>query len=336
MSNLLVTLGPASFHEPVIREMAGLGVQLFRINLSHTALEDLPRLIDRIQRACDVPICLDSEGAQLRNQKMENDGVGFAAGATVKIHYEPVLGDAGNISFAPPGIARQLEPGDIVRIDFNLAALQVVEKNGHYSVAKVVAPGLVGSNKAADVNRELPLEPITAKDRAAFEIGKKAGVTNYSLSFAGSSRDVAQCRELVGDGAQIISKIESRQGLRNLKDILAVSDGILIDRGDLSRQVPIEKIPFLQMRIISLARIHDTPVYVATNLLETMLERQTPNRAEMNDVISTLLMGANGLVLAAETAIGRYPVEAVKVARRAFELCRRWTPNSNIQEILEM
>lgn len=336
MSNLLVTLGPASLHEAVIREMADLGVQLFRLNLSHTAIEDLPRLIDRIQCACDVPICLDSEGAQLRNQKMENDGIQFTADAIVKIHYEPVLGDEGNISFSPPGIACHLEPGDIVHIDFNLAALQVVEKNSHYSLAKVVVPGLVGSNKAADVNRELPLAPITDKDMDAFAIGKKAGVTNYSLSFAGSSRDVAQCREIVGDGAKIISKIESRQGLRNLKDILAVSDGILIDRGDLSRQVPIEKIPFLQMRIISLARIHDKPVYVATNLLETMLQRQVPNRAEMNDVISTLLMGANGLVLAAETAVGRYPVEAVRVVHRAFELCRRWTPNTNIQEILEM
>ena len=126
----------------------------------------------------------------------------------------------------------------------------------------------------------------------------------------------------------------ARHGVRNLKGILEQTDEILIDRGDLSRRVPIERIPFLQRRIISIARSMRTPVHVATNLLESMVTTRSPNRAEVNDVVSTLEMGANGLILAAETAIGKHPVEAVKMVRTLIDEHERWTPNTSIDEIL--
>ena len=170
----------------------------------------------------------------------------------------------------------------------------------------------------------------------AFEICKKLGITHFALSFARSGDDIRKMREIVGIDSLIISKIENRSGLTNLKSILKATDEILIDRGDLSRQVPIQKIPFLQNRIVSMARISEIPVYVATNLLESMRYNELPTRAEMNDVVSTVLSGTDGLVLAAETAIGKYPVESVKMIREALSLCKKWTPNTNIMEILEM
>jgi pyruvate kinase len=160
------------------------------------------------------------------------------------------------------------------------------------------------------------------------------GVRHFALSFANSREDVDCMRSLIGSDAVLISKVESADGVINLGGILESSDEILIDRGDLSRQVRLEKIPFLQRRIISMARAKGTPVHVATNLLESMTTDCQPNRAEVNDVVSTLLMGANGLVLAAETAIGAYPADAVAMVSRLIDQYRRWTPNSSIADIL--
>ena len=155
------------------------------------------------------------------------------------------------------------------------------------------------------------------------------------MSFTNCPEDVQLIRESCGIDSNIICKIESPRGVQNLEGILAETDEILIDRGDLSRRVPIEKIPFLQRLIVSSACSKLVPVYVATNLLESMVTTSSPNRAEVNDVVSTLEMGADGLVLAAETAIGEHPIAAVKMVRALIEEHSRWLPNANIDEILK-
>ncbi len=336
MKKILVTLGPASMKGEVIKKMAEYGVNLFRINLSHTIPNDIEKYIKLIKTNTDVPICLDSEGAQIRTQEIKGGTVYLQKNSMVKVHYKTVIGDAENISFSPEGIAFQFSINDSIKVDFNLAAIKIVEKNKSYCLGKVITPGVIGSNKAVDVNRDIPLQPLTAKDKQAIEIGKEMGIKNYALSFANSRADVMQFKALAGKEANIISKIESKRGLMNLKDILDESDAILIDRGDLSRQIQVEKIPFLQRRIISIARIMERPVYVATNLLESMIKSQVPTRAEVNDVVSTILMGADGLVLAAETAIGEHPVHAVEMIRNIISLCGKWTVNTNINEVLDM
>lgn len=333
-AKILVTLGPSSMSREVVRAAAGHGVYVFRINLSHTAIEDVGPAIDRVQSWTDVPICLDSEGAQLRNQKMINEEVAFSEGERVKVHYHPVVGDSRNISFTPAGIARQFRPGDVISIDFNHVKLRIDDTNSDHCQATVICGGWCGSNKAADMPRDLDFDPLTQKDRQAIEIGLEKGVSNFALSFTNKRQDVEQMRRLTGPEANIICKIESPSGIENLESILEEADEILIDRGDLSRKVPIEKVPFLQRRIISMARSRRTPVFVATNLLESMVTHMSPNRAEVNDVVSTLEMGANGLVLAAETAIGSYPVEAVGMIRRLIDESESWTPNTSIAEII--
>jgi pyruvate kinase len=320
----------------IIKKMAECGVNLFRLNLSHTMPNDIEKNIKIIKANTDVPICLDSEGAQIRTQEIKGGSADLQENSIVKLHYDAVIGNAENISFSPEGVASQFEVNDIIKIDFNLASVKIIEKGKSCCFGKVITPGVIGSNKAIDVNREIPLQSITAKDRHAIAIGKEMGIKNYALSFANSSSDVLEFKMLTGKEANIISKIESRQGLMNLKDILAESDAILIDRGDLSRQIQVEKIPFLQRRIISIARIMERPVYVATNLLESMIKSKVPTRAEVNDVVSTILMGADGLVLAAETAIGENPVHAVEMIRNIISLCGKWTVNTNINEVMDM
>ena len=160
------------------------------------------------------------------------------------------------------------------------------------------------------------------------------GVKNFSLSFTNSAEDVKNVRDIIGNNTNLISKIESIEGVLNLEEILPVVNQILIDRGDLSREVAIEKIPFIQRRIIAHAKSKNTPVFVATNLLESMIKVDSPTRAEVNDVASTLLMGASGLVLAAETAIGKHPISAVKMINSIIKQYNKWTPESSCRDII--
>ena len=334
MIKILVTLGPNSLSENIIREMDKEKIYLYRINMSHTSIDKLEGVINSIQKVSNTSICIDSEGAQLRNQYMEQEKVLFKSGEKVTVHFSDIVGDKNNISLNNVNGAQQLSVGDEIRIDFNGVMIKVVETSSNQCLTKVINGGNVGSNKAVSINKIINLPSITEKDKLAIQIGKEMGVRNFALSFSGSQNDVKSFRNLTGPEALIISKIESLKGLSNLDEIIKESDEILIDRGDLSREVRIEKIPFLQRNIIAHAKSLDTPVHVATNLLESMISYYEPNRAEVNDIVSTLIMGSDGLVLAAETAVGKFPVECVCMIRRLIQQYNHWTPNSEICDIL--
>ena len=331
---ILATLGPSSLNERTVKEMSRNNVSLFRINLSHTPLEMVSDTIKKIQSWTDIPIALDSEGAQIRNQNMESESVYFKEGDIVKIHQTAIIGNSNNISFTPNYILDELRKGDKIRVDFNTVCLEVSEVKKDHILAIVNNEGYVGSNKAADVNRHINLNAVTPKDEAAFKIGIELGINDFSLSFTNSAKDVDDIRKIIGYESNLIAKIESINGVLNLGEILPIVDQILIDRGDLSREIAIEKIPFIQRRIISYARSRETPVFVATNLLESMIKDNSPTRAEVNDVASTLLMGADGLVLAAETAIGNYPIDSVKMTNSIIRQYNRWTPESSCKDII--
>jgi pyruvate kinase len=331
---ILSTLGPISLNKETVQTLAKKGVNLFRINLSHTAMADVEAIISKIQSWADVPVCLDSEGAQVRNGFMESGSVVYQTGDLITIHPEAIVGDRRNISFTPASVFSQLNEGDEIRVDFDSVAFRITGVESDQLIATVSQGGRVGSNKGAVVSRPLQLDPITPKDKAAFEIGLAMGVKNFALSFTHCASDVQRVREIMGE-MTLISKIESIQGVLNLKEILPLVDQILIDRGDLSREIPIEKIPFIQRSIIAYARMYETPVYVATNLLESMINHGSPTRAEANDVASTLLMGASGLVLAAETAIGQYPVESVEMIAAIIKQFEQWSPDTSFQDLIE-
>ena len=331
---IYTTLGPASLNKQVVSSFDNNQVDLFRINLSHTPLSELESTVDMVRLWSDTDICFDSEGAQLRNQKMENGEVEFYLGQEVKINFDEILGDSNNISFKPDNIASQLRVKDKIRVDFDQVELSVIEKHKDHCLAIVDSPGKVGSNKAADVNRPLKFDILTVKDLKAIKLGLNLGIRHFALSFTNSQQDVTVMRKLCGPDSCIISKIESVGGLNNLESILTKADEILIDRGDLSRQVAIEKIPFLQRKIISSANRLGKPVLVATNLLESMVEKKVPTRAEVNDVVSTLEMGASGLVLAAETAIGKFPEKVVKMISDLIGEFEKWDPKCSFNEII--
>tara|TARA_R110000787_G_scaffold16622_53_gene51672 strand:- start:15807 stop:17969 length:2163 start_codon:yes stop_codon:yes gene_type:complete len=330
----LSTLGPASMNDRVIRRLTGLGVTLFRINLSHTTMEQLPGAIETIRSSTDVPICLDSEGAQIRTGWIEAGAVTLAEHALLTFPRLPHPGDATAVNLYPPYAIDLLVEGDLVSIDFNSVLVQIIEINEDGAVARVLQGGQVGRNKAITVERQVPLQALSDKDREAVAYGVSVGIQDFALSFAQSAGDVDSLRALTGKDARIISKIECRAGLQNLEAIALASDAILIDRGDLSREFPIERVPPLQKKIIRTAQSVSRPCYVATNLLESMVTAISPTRAEVNDIFNTLQDGADGLVLAAETAIGAYPIECASMIARMIRQQEEASPPEDIGDFL--
>ena len=328
-TEILCTLGPASFNGQVIRRLDDLGVSLFRINLSHTKAQDLTAIIDNIQAHTDVPICLDTEGAQIRTGDFVDLRIELRENSIVRAPRRKVPGDPTSFNFYPNNIVEEFQVGDFISIDFNSVLVQVIGTDDEGAVLRVINGGTVGRNKAVTVERDISMDPLTENDRDCLAIGVEHGLTNYALSFASCREDVQEIRNLTGDEAFIISKIESLLGLAHLADIASASNAILIDRGDLSRQVPLERIPEVQKAIIKVAKEQNRKAYVATNLLESMITLPTPTRAEVNDIYNTLLDGADGLVLAAETAIGAHPIACasmvVKMIRN-FEIPEKADP----------
>lgn len=297
----------------VIARLTDLGVSLFRINLSHTPLDAVEEAIAFIQERTAVPVCLDSEGAQIRTGSFSAGPTTLAEHSIVRVAAGTIAGDAGRFSLTPEGIAGQFRVGDFLSIDFNSVLVQVVGVEDGETLLRVVNGGLVGNNKAVTLERDVDMPALSEKDVGAMKIGLAMGVRHFALSFANRGSDVDAIRALVGPDSFIISKIECLSGLRNLADITLKSDAILIDRGDLSRQVPVERVPAAQKKIIRTGKALDRKVYVATNFLESMIAQPAPTRAEVNDIYNTFVDGADGLVLAAETAIGRHPVESARV-----------------------
>jgi len=317
---IICTLGPASMKAEVIARLEELGVNLLRINLSHTQLDEIADIIRFIQNITSVPICLDTEGAQIRTGNMREDKVFLSENSIIHIHPHPILGDSHNFNLYPEDVISTLKIGDFISIDFHSVLAQVIDKESESGVIRILTEGFVGKNKAVSIDRDIAMPPLTNKDREALAIGAKMGIRFVALSFASQASDVDEIRNVAADNVFAISKIESIKGVINLEEIAAKSDALLLDRGDLSRQVPIERIPMLQKDIIQRAKKSGVKIYVATNLLESMTTAMNPTRAEVNDIFNTLNDGADGLVLAAETAIGSYPVNCTamvtKIARQ--------------------
>lgn len=318
MTRIICTLGPASLNPKTLRRLTDLGVDLLRINLSHSPVADIARTVDLIRAHSTVPICLDTQGAQVRTGPFSAGRVTLGPGDLVTLVAMPAIGDERTVPLYPPSVVGELRVGDTLTVDFDGVVLQVIEI-GSVCRARVLCGGAVGSNKAVTVDCAVTLQPLTEADHEALTIGRALGLRHVALSFTNRASDVALARAVAGPKAEIISKIETRQALDNLDEILAAADAILIDRGDLSREVPLERIPLVQKDIIARANRAGVPVNVATNLLESMITGTRPTRAEVNDVVNTLMDGADGLVLAAETAIGRQPVGCVSVIRSLIE-----------------
>ena len=310
---IISTLGPACSTESSISDLQAAGVDIFRINLSHAPLTDIEHYFNIAERL-GINIGIDTEGAQIRTKLALDDYV-FTKGDIYYFDLTGALNSNSPLSLYPSEIYDLLEPDLLIRLDFNGVIIRITTVSKDHIEYKVVSGGLVGNNKGADLlSSSIRLPDLTTKDIQALQICCKLGIKNIFLSFCQSTQAVHHAKQYVDDSI-IFSKIECKKGIHNLHQICKVSDAILIDRGDLSRQISLLDIPFAQRGIINLANKLSTPCYVATNVLESLITGDLPTRAELNDIISTLEMGASGIVLAAETAIGKHPRLSVEIVR---------------------
>jgi len=321
---VIVTLGP-EIDESLLRRFKAKGVDFVRTNMSHSTLEHLQAAITAAKRV-GIPFIIDTEGSQVRTGRLAADRVHFWENSNVELWATPVYGSQKAISIRPEAILNQLEEGDLLHIDFDSLILRVSDTSSvahGYIKAKAVTSGFVGKNKAIVVDpvmaRKLELPTLSPKDVQAIRIGLREGIEHVAVSFVRSGTDIDDVRRLTNDRMRVISKIECRDALENLDDIITKSDFLLVDRGDLSKEIPIERIPFIQKIVISRAEKENVGVFVATNLLESMVDRRTPTRAEAHDVVNTVIDGAAGLTLASETAIGKHPIECVNMIMRLIQ-----------------
>ncbi len=313
---IVCTVGPNSLNRRVLRCLEVRNVSLVRLNMSHIDVDKLPLYLETLGQYA-VPIAIDTEGSQIRTGVVRQGTISLQLNDIVRIHSSEVACDQQNLYLTPLSALRFIHPGDLIAIDFNSVQLRVeddsmLESSG-YIEARVIIAGEVGSRKGVHCTlHDSSLPPFSAKDRQAFELAQLAGVEHFTLSFMDDESDVLQFRELL-PRAIAYAKIETASGVKNVEKILPHVEGILIDRGDLSREIPIEKISLAQKYLIETANQAGKIPLVASNLLETMATDLKPTRAEVNDIVNTVLDGVGGFVLTSETAVGRYPVETVNM-----------------------
>jgi len=333
----IITLGPAIHTEEDIRKVKSKGVDFIRVNMSHSSLQDLKYFV-ALSKKVGIPFIIDTEGSQIRSGDLKTSSIYLKENDIIKIYQKEIKGDATKISLKPDTVVPQLEEGDMLYLDFDALILRVsdtstMEKG--YIIAQAVTSGSLGKNKGVIVDsamgRYYNLPPLSKKDYESIALGLKEGIEHVAASFVRSGDFVDEFKKATKGKMKIISKIECRDALENLEDIIIKSDYLLLDRGDLSKEVPIEKIPLLQKMIIQRARAHKKDVFVATNLLETMVEKKHPTRAEVHDVVNCILDGAGGLVLAAETAIGKHPMACINMLNK---LIKDTEQSINTQKIL--
>jgi sulfate adenylyltransferase len=335
---IIATVGPSSLKENIIKEMDRWGTELFRINLSHTDIKDLKDVINKLRSWTNKPVCVDSEGAQIRTGKFLNGQTEFHTNSIVSIVQYKEKESGARLPLYPGKPENIFKIGDLLRIDFNSVIMQVIKIEGELVQGRVIEGGIVGSNKGIGIDRMPFLPAFTEKDYAALKIGKEMKINHYALSFAYKKEDILWIREQFDYPIFVISKIESYNALSNIKDIVRATDAVLIDRGDLSKEVPLQKLGLVQRYIMNFANNFDKPAYVATNLLDSMISGMQPNRAEINDITSNLFSGASGLVLAAETAIGEHPVQVVRMAAGIIEETTNYLNHNtglNIREFID-
>lgn len=311
MIKIFTTLGPSSMNKKFLSNLDKKYIKLLRINLSHTKVGDLEKIVRYIRKYTDIAISFDTEGAQVRTSVLKQKTMSLRKNSNLIINKDYKNRDGLNLN--PRNIYKELKLKDILSIDFDGVKIQIISESETLFKCKVLEGGKIGTNKSILVNRNIKIPAFTEKDMAAFTIAQKLKIKNIALSFTSCANDVKKLRSYFKYPIVITSKIESLKAIKNLREIMYEADNILIDRGDLSKEVPIHLIPRTQKNIVNAAQKYKTPVFVATNLLESMVTQKEPTRAEVNDIYNTLNDGATGLVLAAETAIGKYPSECIKM-----------------------
>ncbi len=324
-TKIIATVGPASADPTVLSRMVRGGMDVARINFSHGTYRDHRRAIRAIRQASarasrTVALLLDLQGPRLRVGHVEGGAVRLATGTHVLVTNRNVVGTSERIPIVYSGLMHDVNEGDRVLIDDGKIELRVVKKGRRGLECRVVIGGRIQDHKGVNFpSVSLSAPSMTAKDRRDLEFGLEQGVDFVALSFVRSADDILRLRRLLRHEQRppmVIAKIERREAIENLEEILAAADGVMVARGDLGVEYPPERVPILQKRIIERANALEVVVITATQMLESMVTSSKPTRAEASDVANAIFDGTDAVMLSAETAVGRYPDRAVRTMAR--------------------
>ena len=327
-TKIVCTIGPASQEEDILREIIKSGMNVARFNFSHGDHEEHGRKLERVRRISrelhlPVAVLLDTRGPEIRLCDFENGKVELVEGQKFTLTTEDILGTSERATITYKNLVNDVKPGNSILIDDGLIGLRVEEVTDKDIVCTVLNGGPVSNHKGVNVpGAKLTMPFIDKKDHEDIVYACEMGFDFIAASFVRCKEDVLEIREILkqyNSKIQIISKIESVQGIENLAEILEVSDGIMVARGDMGVEVPMEEVPIIQKKIIKMAVHAGKHVITATQMLDSMMKHPRPTRAEATDVANAIYDGTTGIMLSGETANGDYPLEALQTMARIAE-----------------
>lgn len=321
-TKIVATLGPASSDEAMLRKLVAAGVNVFRLNFSHGSHEDQRARYELVREiedemGCPIGVLMDLQGPKLRIGTFAEGRITLKKGDHFNLYLERRVGGQDGVTLPHKEIFDVLAVGHELLVDDGKVRLKVTEIRSGEATTEVLVGGVISDRKGVNVpDTQLPISALTEKDRADLMFGLELGVDWVGLSFVQRPEDIEEAKALVAGRAGVLAKLEKPSALDHLQRIIEVSDAVMVARGDLGVELPPERVPSIQKRIVETARALGRPVIVATQMLESMINSPVPTRAEASDVATAIYDGADAVMLSAETAAGSYPVEAVEVMAR--------------------
>ncbi|MBE6768258.1 MAG: pyruvate kinase [Ruminococcaceae bacterium] len=328
-TKIICTVGPACANEETLTRMVKAGMNVARFNFSHETHETHRRVMDMVKRVRDklqmpVAILLDTKGPEYRIGTFREGKVTLQAGDTFVFTGRAIEGDAHGVSVSYPPMIRELDVGDTILLNNGLMAFEVVSLTETDAVCRVTVGGELSNRKSMSIPDKVFSQPyLSEQDRADLLFGIEMGVDFVACSFVSRPQDIDDVRDFMnahgGEDIDLIAKIENRAGVDNIDEIIDRSNGIMIARGDMGVEIPYEQLPAIQKHLITTCRYRGKRVITATEMLESMIDRPRPTRAEISDVANAVYDGTSALMLSGETAAGKHPVEAVEAMSRIAE-----------------
>jgi pyruvate kinase len=327
-AKIVCTLGPAVESVEKVAELIDAGMNMARLNLSHGGHDEHQKRLDLVRTAAKkankaVAILVDLQGPKIRLGRFSSGPHELSRGDTFTITTDDIAGTKDRVGTTYKGLPGDCKAGDIIMIDDGKVSVQVVQVKGNDVITKVTQPGMVSNNKGINLpGVAVSLPALSEKDVADLRWGLKAGADFIALSFVRNAADIKDVHKImseVGIKVPVIAKIEKPQAVENLQEIVDAFDGIMVARGDLGVELPIEDVPMVQKRCITMARESAKPVIVATQMLDSMISNSQPTRAEATDCANAVLDGADALMLSGETSVGDFPIDSVKIMARIIE-----------------
>jgi len=321
-TKIVATIGPASASKRMLERLLRSGVNVCRINFSHGTHEDHLQVIKRIRELdkelkTHTAILGDLQGPKIRIGDIENNHIDLPDGHEFIITTEKMVGTTEKVYLTYQEFPKDVKAGELILIDDGKLQLEVLKTDRKKEVkVKVIHGGPLSSKKGVNLpNTRISLPSLTEKDMVDLEFALKHELHWIALSFVRNSKDIKELRQIIqqsGTDTRIIAKVEKPEAVEHLKDIISITDGVMVARGDLGVEIPMEQVPLVQKRIVRMCQRQAKPVIIATQMMESMITSITPTRAEVNDVANAVLDGADAVMLSGETSVGKFPVEVIK------------------------